>query len=413
MAETQRCPVVEFDHNSPAHAHDPVGSYRALRNTEQRGWSEANGGYWVLSDYQSVFEAARDDDVFSSERSSCGGEGLSVVIPKTPMHMHIPIEVDPPDFRTYRKIVNHITSPAAIEQVRPMVERHTTAFVDEIIERGECDLTSVISVPAIITIDWLGLPVEEWQRYSQAHHATLAEPQDSPVFEQAVKVDLPYLDELTWDIIRQRREQPQDDIISYLVSQEIDGRPITDDEVFSIVDLLIAGGVGTTASLVSQSLVWLAEHTDVRQRLIDAPSLLDRAVEEFLRFFSPTQALARTVTQDVEFHGCPMKSGDRVLLSWASANRDESAFDTPDEINIDRWPNRHLGFGIGMHRCAGSHLGRLMSKTLISEILSRMPDYTVDFDALRRYPRQGVNVGYVSIPTRFTPGERKLPAASA
>jgi cytochrome P450 len=409
MTETKRCPVVDFDHNSPEHTQDPVGSYRALRTTQERGWTEANGGHWVLADYQSVFEAARDDDVFSSQRSDSGGEGLSVVIPKTPMHKHIPIEVDPPDFRKYRKVVNRVTSPAAIEKVRPMVERHTTEFVDDIIETGECDLTSVIGVPSIITIDWLGLPVEEWQRYSHAHHATLAETQDSPAFEQAVKVDLPYLDSLTWDVIRRRREEPRQDIISYLVSQEIDDRPITDDEVFSIVDLLISGGVGTTASLVSQSLVWLAEHTDVRQRLIDDPSLLDHAVEEFLRFFSPTQALARTVAQDVDFRGCPMKAGDRVLLSWASANRDADQFDNPDEIDIDRWPNRHTAFGLGVHRCAGSHLGKLMAKTLLGEVLTRMPDYTVEFSALRRYPRQGVNMGFASIPARFTPGARRLP----
>ncbi|MFF5991704.1 cytochrome P450 [Prauserella flavalba] len=409
MSDEKRCPVIRFDHNSPEHSADPVGAYRELRQGPKRGWTDASGGYWVLSDYDSVFEAARDDDIFTSRRTDSGGEGLSVVIPKTPMHLHIPIELDPPDFRKYRKIVNRITAPAAIEKMRDMVERHTTEFIDSVIEQGECDLTSVIGVPSIVTIDWLGLPIEEWQRYSRAHHAVLAEPQGSPAFEQATKVDLPYLADQMWDVIRQRRAEPQDDIISYLVTQEVDDRPLTDDEVFGIIDLLVAGGVGTTASLVSQALVWLAEHTDVRQRLIDDPSLLDRAVEEFLRFFSPTQALARTVTTDVDFHGCPMKAGDRVLLAWSSANRDETKFDNPDEIDIDRWPNRHTAFGVGVHRCAGSHLGRLMSKTLISSVLERMPDYTVDFAALKRYPRQGVNMGYVSIPARFTPGKRLLP----
>lgn len=178
--------------------------------------------------------------------------------------------------------------------------------------------------------------------------------------------------------------------------------------MYSIVDLLLAGGVGTTASLVSQALVWLAEHPAVRQRLIDDPSLMDHAVEEFLRYFSPTQALARTVTKDTEFQGCPMKKGDRVLLSWSSANRDEKLFDNPDEIDIERWPNRHTAFGIGVHRCAGSHLGRYMSKTLITQILERMPDYEVDFSALERYPHQGTNMGWQRIPATYTPGPRVL-----
>ncbi len=408
MTSEQRCPAIHFDHNSQEHSEDPVASYRALRKTHGLGWTESHGGYWVLADYDSVFEAARDDEVFSSERNAHGGEGLSVVIPKTPMHYHIPIEVDPPNFRKYRKIINHITSPTAVGNMRETVEHHVTAFVDSVIESGECDLTSVIRVPALVTIDWLGLPIEDWQRYSSAHHAMLAAVPGSEKFIQATQVDLPYLSDQMWRTIAARRAEPQDDVISYLVTQEVDDRALTDDEVFSIVELLIAGGTGTTASLVSQTLVWLAEHTDVRQRLIDDPGLLDRAVEEFLRYFSPTQALARTVTQDTEFRGCPMRQGDRALLAWSSANRDENQFDNPDEIDIDRWPNRHTAFGVGIHRCAGSHLGRLMAKTLLGEVLTRMPDYTVDFDALQRYPHQGTNMGFVSIPAQFTPGTRRL-----
>ena len=110
---------------------------------------------------------------------------------------------------------------------------------------------------------------------------------------------------------------------------EVDDRPVTDDEVFAMVDLLLSGGVGTTASLVSNTVVWLYQHPDVRQDLIDHPEKMDRAIEEFVRFFSPTQGLARTVTKDVEFEGCPMKKGDRVLLAWASANRDPEALREP------------------------------------------------------------------------------------
>ena len=131
------------------------------------------------------------------------------------------------------------------------------------------------------------------------------------------------------EAIAERRREPRDDVISVLLEAEVDGQPITDDAVYSIVELLISGGVGTTASLVSQTLVHLYEHPDQRARLAEHPELLDRAVEEFLRVFSPTQALARTVTHDVDFHGCPMKEGDRVLLAWSSANRDPGQFDRP------------------------------------------------------------------------------------
>lgn len=410
MTSAGRCPVVPFDHHSQEHADDTVGGYRALRETHPVAWSEEHGGFWVLSDYESVFEAARDDDVFSSQRlDQYGGPGLSVVIPKTPMHFHIPIELDPPEFRSFRKVVNPIASPAAVAKVEDMIVRWTTWFVDELIEAGEADLAQVVGVPSIVTIDWLGLPVEDWQVYSRSHHATLAEDKDSPVYQRAVNEDLPRCTAQMREVIAARAAEPREDVISYLVHSEVDGRPMTQDEVFSIVELLISGGVGTTASLVSQALVWLYEHPDVRQELIDDPSLVDRALEEFLRYFSPTQALARTVVQDTEFHGCPVKVGDRALLAWSSANRDESQFDDPDTVDIHRWPNRHLAFGVGVHRCAGSHLGKRMAKEMLLQVLERMPDYVVDLDALERYPRQGVNKGWQRIPVTFTPGARRLP----
>lgn len=410
MSSPDRCPVVHFDHHSPEHAADPVGAYRKLRAEHPVAWTEAHGGYWVLSDYESVFEAARDDYTFSSARTSYGGEGLSVTIPKTPMHLHIPIEIDPPDFRKYRKLVNLITAPAAVERMLDMISHYTTWFIDRVIEAGEADFAEIIGVPSIVTIDWLGLPVEEWSRYSSAHRATLSAVADSPELRQAVEVDLPYLSKQMWEVIAERRLNPADDVISFLVQQQVDDRPLTDEEVFAIVDLLISGGVGTTASLVGQTLVWLYQNPDVRLRIKDDPSLLDRAIEEFLRYFSPTQALARTVTKDVEFRGCPMRTGDRVLLAWGSANRDEAGgFENPDELDIDRWPNRHTGFGVGLHRCAGSHLGRAMARSLIGQIIERMPDYEIDLDGLVPYARQGVNIGFHKIPARFTPGPRRLP----
>ena len=293
-----------------------------------------------------------------------------------------------------------------MEQV---VKFYVTSFIDNIVEKGEADLTSVIGVPAIITVDWLGLPVEHWETYAFAFHALLVEVPGSEGWHRAVEVDLPHLEEVTREVIAQRRIEPEDDLISYLVRQEVDGRPVTDDEVFSMVDLLLSGGVGTTASLVSNTVVWLYQHQDVRRDLREHPEKLEKAVEEFLRYFSPTQALARTVTHDVEFEGCQMVKGDRVLLAWSSANRDPAQFENPDGVNIERWPNRHAAFGIGVHRCAGSHLGRAMARELLSQILNRMGDYAVNLDTLEPYPHQGTNNGWKSIPATFTPGPRVLP----
>jgi cytochrome P450 len=409
MADQRHEPVVTFDHNSQEHSADPPGSYRALREKCPVAWTEAHGGYWVMSGYDSVFEAARDDDVFSSARNSYGGEGLTVVIPKTPMHTHIPIEIDPPEFRKYRKLINPITAPVAIERMHGLVSKYTTWFIDEVIESGQCDLAQVIGVPSIVTVDWLGLPVPDWHRYAELHHAILAAVPGSEEYVQATTVDMPFCSQQMREVIAARRAEPHEDVISYLIHQEIDDRPITEEEVFSMVELLLAGGVGTTASLVSQTLVWLYQHQDVRADLIEHPDKLQRAIEEFLRYFSPTQALARTAAHDAEFRGHSVCKGDRVLLAWASANRDPAQFSDPDTIDIERWPNRHTAFGVGIHRCAGSHLGRAMAAELLGQVLERMPDYVVQLDGLQPYPHQGTNTGWRYIPATFTPGPRRGP----
>lgn len=409
MTQTPRCPVTHFDHHSAEHAAGHVEIYRTLREHSPVAWTEAHGGYWVVADYKSLFEASRDDDLFSSGRhDEYGGPGLSVTIPKAPTAFHIPIELDPPDFRPYRKAVNQVTAPAAVEKLDDVVKHYVTGFLDTIIEDGEADLAVVASVPAAVTVDWLGLDASEYKNYVDAMHTLVSAAPGSPEYQHAAEVAVPWVSRTVREHIAHRREHPTDDATSHFLEVEVDGRPLTDDEIYSILELVISGGVGTTASLVTQSLVWLYQNPDQRQRLIDDPSMVDVAVEEFLRVFSPTQALARTIMQDTEFQGCPVRKGDRALLAWASANRDAEQFENPDEVDITRWPNRHVAFGLGIHRCAGSHLGKAMAREMIRQVLARMGDYVVDMDRVVAYPDQGTNAGYHSIPVSFTPGPRML-----
>jgi cytochrome P450 len=405
-----RCPVTYFDHHSPAHAADPVLGYRRQREQSPIAWTDAHGGYWVISGWDAMAQAAGDDELFSSARHESGGDGLAILIPKSPVAPHIPIEIDPPQFQLYRRLLMQLTKPTAIKLLEPMVERYTTKFIDDVIEAGECDLASVVEVPAIVTIDWIGLDPRDYRRYSSSLFAVIACHPDSPEYRHAAEVEIPRIEHTVRTLITDRRRQPGTDVITALTQADFDGRRLTDDEIYSMAELLISGGVGTTASLVGQAVVWLARNPAERARLIENPALLeDTALEELLRVFSPTQALARTVMRDVEFHGCRLRKGDRALISWASANRDPAQFPDADRVDLERWPNRHAAFGIGVHRCAGLHLARAMSRSLIGQILGRMPDYEVDFDKLERYPDQGVNVGWKRIPTRFTPGPRRGP----
>ncbi|WP_101523521.1 cytochrome P450 [Nocardioides houyundeii] len=409
MSDQPRCPVTNFDHHSADHAADHVGAYRKLRQESPVAWTEAHGGYWVVSNYQGVFEASRDDDLFSSGRhDEFGGPGLSVTIPKAPTAFHIPIELDPPQFRPYRKAVNKVTAPAAVENLDDVIKHYVTGFIDTIIEKGEADLAIVAGVPAAVTIDWLGLDPSEYSNYVDAMHTLVAAAPGSPEYVHAAEVAVPWVSKTVREHIAHRRENPSDDATTHFINSEVDGRRMDDDEVYSILELVISGGVGTTASLVTQSLVWLYQNPEERQRLIDDPSMVDIAVEEFLRVFSPTQALARTIMEDTEFQGCPVRKGDRALLSWGSANRDEQQFENPDEVDITRWPNRHVAFGLGIHRCAGSHMGKAMAREMIRQVLARMGDYKVDMDNVVAYPDQGTNAGFHTIPVTFTPGERRL-----
>jgi ferredoxin-NADP reductase len=171
-----------------------------------------------------------------------------------------------------------------------------------------------------------------------------------------------------------------------------------------VIGLLIAGGVDTTTSLTGSVLVHLSRHPADRQRLIESPDLLDTATEEFLRAFAPSQSMARTAAAGAEIGGCPVHAGERVLIPWVAANHDPAVFADPAEIRLDRDATRHLSFGIGTHRCAGAHLARAMFREMITQVLTRLPDYRVIEDGLVAYPTRGNQTGWDAIPAVFTPG---------
>jgi cytochrome P450 len=407
-AAREGCPVTDFDHHSDLHNEDPAGSFAREREAHPVAWTEAHGGYWLVTDWGGVAQVSADDETFSSARGPSGGEGLAIVIPKVPTALHIPIELDPPEFQPYRRLLMQFAKASAIEELTPMIEAHTTAFIDEVIELGECDLASVVELPAIVTVDWLGLDPADYQVYSKTMFAMVAEPPGSGPYMDAVERGIPAIERMVREHIARCREERREGVIAGLVEAEVDGRALDDDEVYSMAELLITGGVGTTASLIGQALVWIAANPVEKARLAADAELRDgTALEEFLRVFSPTQALARTVTREVEVEGCPMHAGDRVLISWAAANRDPARYEDPDRLDLDRNPNRHAAFGLGIHRCAGLHLARAMSRAVIGQVLERMPDYEVDRAGLERYPTQGLNVGWKRIPVRFTPGARR------
>jgi cytochrome P450 len=177
--------------------------------------------------------------------------------------------------------------------------------------------------------------------------------------------------------IEKRRHSPRDDLITQLAAAKIDGQPITEDHLLGALRLILIAGIDTTWSAIGSCFWHLAQHPGDRRRLVEEPELIPTAVEEFLRAYAPV-TMAREVVKDTTINGCPMKSGEMVLLSFPAANRDPKMFSDADRVVIDRAENRHAAFGLGIHRCIGSNLARLEITVALQEWLKRIPDFRLD-----------------------------------
>ena len=402
-------PTVDFDHHAPEFSADPVRGYRVLRDKCPVAWTDAYGGYWVTTRYADIARIAREDATFSSARGESGGAGTAIVIPRGPGLVQFPIELDPPEAALYRDLINPLLTRPAVDRLAPMVAAHTTAVIDDFIEAGSADLVTDLTnpVPTAVTLDWLGFPRADWKRLAGPIHDIFAAAPGSERGRRGGEA-LGYMAERIYQLVADRRETPTTDALSWLVAQvKPNGEPFTDDELLSVVFLLIAGGVDTTTSLTGSTLVYLAANPADRERLRREPALLETATEEFLRAFAPSQSMARTVMKDTTVGGCPVAHGERVLIPWVAANHDPEMFPDPERVILDRDPRAHLSFGIGTHRCAGAHLARVMFREMITQVLDRLPDYRVDTAGLVPYESRGNQSGWDAIPVTFTPAPRR------
>lgn len=399
-------PTIDFDHHSPEFAADPWPVLADLRTRCPVAHTGAYGGFWVVTKYDDIRKVALDDVTFSSANS------ITIPAKKNVGQRSIPIEVDPPMFQKYRKIMHPLFTPAAIAKIEPAIEKFANQCIDEFIEAGDCDIVHELSdpLPALTTLHMLGLPLELWRDFSEPLHSTVFLRQDNPLRANNTE-RLRWIRQYLTDQVADRQANPRDDMITYLTKATIDGRPLDDLEVLEMVTLTIQGGFDTTGSAISSAILQLDHDRAARDRLIADPSRIPTAVEEFLRYEAPQVALARMATRDVEIGGQQIKAGEHLLLVWASGNRDEEMFEQPERLELDRFPNRHMTFGLGAHRCLGSTLARKEIIAAVRAVLRRMPDYAVDRSRVVRAETIGVTYGCFALGVTFTPGSRETPAA--
>ena len=402
--------VSDFDHHSEEFLTDRLTAWSRLRRTPVAR-SSRYGGFWVVSGYDEVNRVSRDERVFTSEFGEHGGvlcQGIAG-IPRPPGIPVIGIAEAPPRLhQELRRLLGAYLLPDAVRAMQPLAEVLTTRFIDEKIESGSMDLVLDLAnpVPAILTLHLIGLPTDQWRHYADLFHATIAHKSGTPAYDAAM-AQVPEMMESLFSEVRQRRSAPRDDLLTALVQLPgDDGRPLGDDDVRAVLWNLVGGGLDTTTSLTSLSLFHLGTHPEFRGRLIEHRELLPTATEEFLRYFSINETLTRTVTENVELGGCQLSPGDRVLISWLSANHDESHFDRAADVVLDRAPNPHLAFGVGAHRCIGMHMARSVFQVMMDAILDRLPDYEIDVASTQFYEGNPTLAGVVSMPATFTPGLR-------
>ena len=318
------------------------------------------------------------------------------------------LEMDEPEHRIYRTVLNPYLSPAAVKRWVPFIDEVVRACLDEKIEDGRIDFVDDLAniVPAVLTLAMLGIPLKNWAIYSEPVHASVYTPEHSPDIDKIVAMHRQMGLDLLTNMV-EIRENPRPGMVNALLQLRIDGEPAPDLEILGNLGLVIGGGFDTTTALTAHALEWLSQHPDERERLSrERDTLLDSATEEFLRYYTPAPGDGRTFSDDVELEGTQFKEGERLWMSWAMANRDPSVFHDPNEIVLDRNGNRHFSFGLGVHRCIGSNVARTVFKSMLTAVLDRMPDYVCDPDGTVHYETIGVIQGMRNLPATFTPGRR-------
>jgi cytochrome P450 len=358
-----------------------------VRETPEVFWTRRNGGHWVFRGQNAVWDAARDPDSFSNE--SIPHDQLLAILAARPagsprVPLPYPLMLDPPAHYKYRKPIEQAFSPRTVVGLKDKIRALAVALIDKIAHQGGCEFMAAVAepLPVQIFLRMFGLPVEKMPEYRALVKENLAQqtngrPNDGIV--TMVKVA-----EIMRDEMLARRDEPQDDLLSLIWSLEIDGKPMTIEDMENYAVLLFVGGLDTVMNAMGYAARHLASDPGLQAKLRADPSLIVEAAEEMLRRYTFV-AVPRRVARDLVFHGLEMRKDERVQLYLPAADLDPEAFPDPERYDLGRENKVHIAFNAGPHRCIGSHLARLELQILYEELLARLPEFRLDPDKPPRF----------------------------
>lgn len=366
---------------------DPMRVQDDLREHHRVAFSDQWGGFWSVSRYEDVKFVTECPALFSSAQSSVPPSRL----PGQPQSR--PLALDPPEHAAYRSALTKYFAPRRIQALESSIREIAVDLIEHSIRRGTVEAVSEITfeLPVRVLCGFLGIPVEDGPMLKKWSNEMIVAGLARDLEAQRVAADK--LIQHAYALIAQRRREPRDpgtDVVSGLIESVIDGRGLNDDEIVGVVRLLFVAGHGTTTNALGNAIYHLATHSDLQAELRANPSRIPSAIEELLRVYSPSRALARVATQDTEIAGTPIPEGGVVALLWGAANRDPAVFEDPGIFNMDRRDARHLAFGNGIHTCLGAPLARTELRVFIEELLARTADVTLVGEmSLARWPHFG------------------------
>jgi cytochrome P450 len=363
--------ATDFSHLEPEWSADPYPIQDDLRRRCPIAHTGRFGGGWLPTRYEDVAAIAYDTERFSSRAIIMGNFRPPRNL--APVGGSPPISSDPPFHHHARKLLLPAFTKTVVSRQEPATRAFCHALIDSFAGREVVDAAADYAqhIPMRVIADMLGFPPEDGPRFREFVESVL-EGINLPPEERIERMErlFDYLLAQVYDHL----DRPREDLTSYLLDAELFGRKLDADVVTGAMALLLIAGIDTTWSAIGASLWHLAKNPDDRRRLVAEPALLPTAMEEFLRAYAPV-TMARLVKEDMHWHGVDMKADDWILLSFPAANRDPAQFDRAGEVVIDREVNRHAAFGLGIHRCVGSHLARMELRVALEVWLGRIPEF--------------------------------------